>query len=143
MRIGLIDVDGHSFPNLALMKLSAHYKNRGCHVEMAYPMGEYDVVYMNKVFDDTYSKDIDWYPKADDIVRGGTGYGLDNKLSYEVEHTYPDYELYPGLTENTAFGCLFEADKDDYKLVTEADKQIAMTSCPDCRHEVIKEELNL
>lgn len=40
-------------------------------------------------------------------------------------------------------GCLFEADKDDYKLVTEADKQIAMTSCPDCRHEVIKEELNL
>lgn len=38
-------------------------------------------------------------------------------------------------------GCLFEADKDDYKLVTEADKQIAMTSCPDCGHEVYKEVL--
>lgn len=36
-------------------------------------------------------------------------------------------------------GCLFEADKDDYKLVPEADKQIAMTSCPDCGHEVYKE----
>lgn len=36
-------------------------------------------------------------------------------------------------------GCLFEADRDDYKLVTEADKQIAMTSCPDCGREVAKE----
>ena len=38
-------------------------------------------------------------------------------------------------------GCLFEADKDDYELVTEADKQIAMTSCPDCGQEVAKEVL--
>ena len=26
MKIGLIDVDGHNFPNLALMKLSACHK---------------------------------------------------------------------------------------------------------------------
>lgn len=26
MRIGLIDVDGHNFPNIPLMKLSAWYK---------------------------------------------------------------------------------------------------------------------
>lgn len=106
LKIGLIDVDGHNFPNLAQMKLSAYYKARGCLVEVASPRGEYDVVYMSKVFDSTYSPDLAWEPHADDIVRGGTGYGLDNKLSYEVEHTYPDYELYPGLTENTAFGFL-------------------------------------
>ena len=29
MRIGLIDVDGHRFPNLCLMKLSAYHKARG------------------------------------------------------------------------------------------------------------------
>ena len=29
MNIGLIDVDGHNFPNLALMRLSAHHKVRG------------------------------------------------------------------------------------------------------------------
>lgn len=33
MTIGLIDVDGHNFPNLALMKLSAWHKARGDTVE--------------------------------------------------------------------------------------------------------------
>lgn len=27
MKIGLVDVDGHNFPNLALMKISAWHKN--------------------------------------------------------------------------------------------------------------------
>lgn len=29
MTIGLIDVDGHNFPNLALMKLSGYHKRLG------------------------------------------------------------------------------------------------------------------
>ena len=29
MRVGLIDVDSHNFPNLVLMKLSAYHKSRG------------------------------------------------------------------------------------------------------------------
>jgi hypothetical protein len=29
MKIGIIDVDGHHFPNLALMKLSAYHKSQG------------------------------------------------------------------------------------------------------------------
>ena len=29
MKIGLIDVDGHNFPNLALMKISAYHKAKG------------------------------------------------------------------------------------------------------------------
>ena len=32
--IGLIDVDSHNFPNLALMKLSAFHKSKGDQVEM-------------------------------------------------------------------------------------------------------------
>lgn len=106
MKIGLIDVDGHGFPNLALMKISAWHKAQGDTVEWCFPFDHYDVVYQSKVFDNTYSPDIDWIPWADKIVFGGTGYGLDNHLPYEVEHMYPDYTLYPDLTKDTAYGFL-------------------------------------
>ena len=33
MKIGLIDVDSHNWPNLCLMKLSAYHKARGDLVE--------------------------------------------------------------------------------------------------------------
>lgn len=106
MRIGLIDVDSHGFPNLALMKISAWHKAQGDTVEWCLPIMPYDIVYQSKVFDETYSKDIDWAPIADTIIKGGTGYGLDNNLPYEIEHMYPDYSLYPELTKNMAYGFL-------------------------------------
>ena len=106
MNIGLIDVDGHKFPNLALMKISAYHKAKGDNVEWCIPMLQYDIVYQSKVFDDTYSKDITFTPLADKIIKGGTGYGLDNTLPYEIEHMYPDYSLYPELTKDTAYGFL-------------------------------------
>ena len=34
MRIGLIDVDGHNYPNLPLMKLSAWHKAQGDTLEV-------------------------------------------------------------------------------------------------------------
>ena len=106
MKIGLIDVDGHGFPNLALMKISAWHKAQGDTVEWCFPFYQYDIVYQSKVFDDTYSPDIDWVPYADKVVKGGTGYGLDNHLPDEVEHMYPDYTLYRDLTKDTAYGFL-------------------------------------
>lgn len=106
MKVGLIDVDGHNFPNLALMKLSAWHKKQGDTVEWCFPLAHYDLVYQAKVFDDTYSLDIDWIPNADRIIKGGTGYGLDNTLPSEIEHIYPDYSLYPSLTKDTAYGFL-------------------------------------
>ena len=104
MKVGLIDVDGHNFPNLALMKLSAWHKAQGDEVEMCFPLKRYDRVYASKVFDDTYSPDINWNPLTDDIRKGGTGYGLDKKLPDEIEHIMPDYSLY-GITD-TAYGFL-------------------------------------
>lgn len=106
MKIGLIDVDGHKFPNLSLMKLSAWHKAQGDDVEWWWGFDIYDRVYMARVFDDTYSKDIPEPVNAHEIVKGGTGYGLDNKLPDEVEHMYPDYSLYPKLTKDTAYGFL-------------------------------------
>lgn len=106
MKIGLIDVDGHNFPNLALMKISAYHKAKGDDVEWCVPIFNYDIVYQSKVFDETYSKDITFTPLAEKIIKGGTGYGLENKLPYEIEHMYPDYSLYPEITKDTAYGFL-------------------------------------
>ena len=106
MTIGLIDVDGHNFPNLALMKLSAWHKAQGDTVEWWWGFGEYDRVYMSKVFDATYSADQPEPLNTREVIRGGTGYGLDNRLPDEVEHIYPDYSIYPELTKETAYGFL-------------------------------------
>lgn len=106
MNIGLIDVDGHNFPNLALMKLSAWHKARGDSVEWWWGFGQYDLVYMSKVFDEAYSPDIPEPLNAREIIKGGTGYGLENKLPDHVEHIYPDYSIYPQLTKDTAYGFL-------------------------------------
>lgn len=106
MKIGLIDVNGHHYPNLALMKLSAWHKAQGDTVEWWWGWGKYDRVYMSKVFDETYAPDIPEPVNAAEIIKGGTGYGLDNLLPDEIEHIYPDYSLYPELTKNTAYGFL-------------------------------------
>ena len=106
MKVGLIDVDGHHYPNLALMKLSAWHKSQGDAVEWWWGWGQYDRVYMSKVFDETYTPDIPEPVNAAEIIKGGTGYGMDNKLPDEIEHIYPDYSLYPELTKDTAYGFL-------------------------------------
>lgn len=104
MDVGLIDVDSHNFPNLALMKLSAWHKSQGDSVEWWSGFSHYDRIYMSRVFDSTYTPDPLEPTNGDEIVRGGTGYGLDNKLPDAVEHIYPDYGLY-GITD-TAYGFL-------------------------------------
>lgn len=106
MNIGLIDVDGHNFPNLALMKISAWHKAQGDTVEWWWGFGDYDIVYKSKVFTDEYSPDESDPFNARKIIKGGTGYGLDNVLPPEIEHIYPDYSLYPQYTKNTAYGFL-------------------------------------
>lgn len=102
MKIGLIDVDGHNFPNLALMKISAYYKAKGDTTERFFPMSHYDKVYMSKVFD--FTPDFETCINADEVVGGGTGYDLDNKLLAEIEHVCPDYSLYN--IKNIAYGFL-------------------------------------
>lgn len=52
--VGLIDVDGRHYPNLALMKISAWHKSQGDDVEWCLPIKHYDIVYQSKVFDETY-----------------------------------------------------------------------------------------
>ena len=119
IKIGLIDVDGHNFPNLPLMKLSAWHKRQGDEVEWYNQMfsGHMDRVYMSKVF--SFTQDYEGCINAEEIIKGGSGYCIDlvdgkevyrtdcdTSLQKETEHIYPDYSLYPELARNTAHGFL-------------------------------------
>ena len=105
MRVGLIDVDSHNFPNLCLMKLSEYHTRRGDRVEWWDPAKQYDLVYKSRVFTDTYSKDTIQVNNADKVIQGGTGYGPGENLPHEIEHIRPDYFLYPRFL-GTAYGFL-------------------------------------
>lgn len=117
MKIGLIDVDGHNYPNIPLMKISAWHKAQGDSVEWYDPMfsGQLDKVYMSKVF--SFTPDYIYPITADEIIKGGSGYCIslvdgkevfdkskDIALPYEIEHIYPDYSIY-GITD-IAYGFL-------------------------------------
>ena len=117
MKIGLIDVDGHNFPNIPLMKISAYHKAKGDHVEWYDPMfsPHMDKVYVSKVF--SFSPDFEYIIDADEVSYGGSGYCIslingkevfdkskDLDLPPEIEHICPDYSLY-GITD-TAYGFL-------------------------------------
>ena len=79
MRIGLIDVDSHRFPNIPLMKLSAWHKQHGDSVEWYNPLfhsiGEpFDIVYMSKVF--SFTPDFPYGINAKEVRKGGSGYAI-------------------------------------------------------------------
>lgn len=111
MRIGLIDVDGHNFPNIPLMKLSAYHKNNGDCVEWYNPLIAWyekpDLVYMSKVF--SFTSDYMHPVSGEKIVKGGTGYDYPkggDPLPEEIEHIYPDYSIYHEYCKDTAYGFL-------------------------------------
>lgn len=125
MRIALIDVDGHNFPNLPLMKLSAYHKRIGDTVEWYEPLFHstgkpFDKVYMSKIF--SFTHDYQYYINAKEVYKGGSGYCIrieDGKEIYntkkdvvlppEIETIYPDYEIYYDKipeVKNTAYGFL-------------------------------------
>lgn len=104
-RIGLIDVDGHNYPNLALMKIARFHTQRGDHVEWYNHIdSRYDKVYMSKVF--THTPDYTYYINADEVEKGGTGYSLTKELPPEIDNLQPLYTLYPNIDTHTAYGFL-------------------------------------
>ena len=139
MRIGLIDVDGHNFPNLPLMKLSAWHKQQGDTVEWYEPLfsGHMDKVYMSKVF--SFTPDYPYYINSDEVVKGGSGYCIslvDGKeefdksrhfdLPKEIEHIYPDYSIYYDKipeVRDTAYGFLTRGCQCDCDFCHVAQKE--------------------
>ena len=122
MKIGLIDVDGHNFPNLALMRISAYHKSIGDDVEWWLTDFEYyDKVYMSKIFSDIYSPDVQEPINCGEVIKGGTGYNISlengkevfntdshKNLPVEIERMFPDYSIYPQFdfaVSMTSRGC--------------------------------------
>jgi len=99
--------------NLAAMKISAWHKLKGDSVERLIPIKHYDRIYACKIFGDEYTQLPENPFNADEIIYGGTGFDISvvnerekwkkgDELPYEVEHSYPDYDLF-GI-ENKAIG---------------------------------------
>ena len=108
MRIGLVDVDGHNFPNFALMKISSYHKSLGDEVEWAMPLkNNYDIVYKSKIFTFTNDDMTPWNVK---VIKGGTGYDIESKLPKEIEDVEDlDYSIYPQYNFSIQFfsrGCI-------------------------------------
>ena len=105
MKIGLLDIDSHNFPNLALMKLSTYHRQQGDTVEWLNHFNRYDRVYKSKVF--TFTPDDNHVIQADEVIKGGTGYKLYSDLF--CDDTEPDYTLYQNVKHAYGFltrGCI-------------------------------------
>ena len=106
MRIAIHDAErdhmkNKSFPNFALMKISAYHKAQGDTVEWwsALYNNQYSAVYSSKVFD--FTPENPYLPP--DTIKGGTGYSVKSdpgrnifaELPPEIDRQYPDYSIYP------------------------------------------------
>lgn len=100
--IGLLDADSHNFPNLALMKISAFYKKHNEKVVWYNIFDKFDKVFVSKVF--SFSDFKHKLLNAGEIIKGGTGFDLENKLPENIEKTFPDYSIYN--IYDTAYGFL-------------------------------------
>ena len=136
-------MDGHNFPNLPLMKLSAWHKQQGDTVEWyeplihGFPNPPFDKVYMSKVF--SFTPEYPYYINADEVVKGGSGYCInlvDGKeefdksrhfdLPKEIEHIYPDYSIYYDKipeVRDTAYGFLTRGCQCDCDFCHVAQKE--------------------
>lgn len=115
--IGIIDADligrkNHRFPNLACMKISSYYKEKGYDVTLLNSYLDimwFDEVFISKVFTDTpvpdwielnaHLLDFDYFSTK--VHVGGTGFFFDKApaLPPEIEHHMPDYHLYDKFVE--------------------------------------------
>lgn len=116
----LIDVDGR-LPNLALMKLSAHYRSKGhkvwlgkrdCFMEGPCRVYASTLLYCPQSERRNYRLRLHYGEK---LTLGGTGEDIASRLPDAVEALRPDYTLYPELgdqaigfiTRGCPFSCPF------------------------------------
>ena len=111
MHIGLHDAEfdhlkGKTFPNLALMKISAFHKAQGHTVSWWTPVesNNFDAIYSSKVFD--FTPEHPYLPP--NTIKGGTGYSVKSSLHPAIDAMPPDYSIYPDCDYAVGFltrGC--------------------------------------
>ena len=112
MLIGIHDAEKEhfkckTFPNLALMKISAYHKKQDDTVEWWDPSrnNEYDMVYSSKIFD--FTQENSQLPP--NTIKGGTGYDTKSVLPSYIDDQCPDYSIYPECDYAIGFltrGCI-------------------------------------
>ncbi|MCK5012207.1 MAG: hypothetical protein KAS66_00145 [Candidatus Omnitrophica bacterium] len=118
----LIDADS-KIPNLALMKISTYYRDRGHNITLwrfgfsGYNRGrkgrktitaaKYDKVFVSVIF--RCNRDIIKVVSCDHVDIGGSGYDIKKKLPPEIDCCPPDYSIYPENRTSYGFitrGCI-------------------------------------
>lgn len=100
-KIALIDnemftMKNKMFPNLALMKISTFYKEKGYEVEW-FDLAEqhnYESIFLSKIFTYTEVAPIVKHIDKNKLISGGTGIDESTKLLYEIEQCKADYSIY-------------------------------------------------
>lgn len=101
-KILLVDIDS-TIPNLALMKLSAFYKQSGDKVSLLkHPCKSgqerinhrFDKVFISSLYEENKGKTLEFAKQFHDVEIGGFFIDPLKVLPYEVEHIMPDYALY-------------------------------------------------
>jgi hypothetical protein len=117
-RILLLQLDG-KVPNIALMRLSAHHKERGADVELrragnmqAVETGlfdRFDRVYASLIFERTRPVAERLLAVRPDAIIGGTGWDVSSSLeAFGVTTKQQDYSIYPQWSQSIGFtqrGC--------------------------------------
>lgn len=111
MKVGLIQVDG-DLPNLALMRISRYYEDRGDTVEW-YKGNlfeqEYGEIYASQIF--SFSQlPAHASPLPPRAQLGGTGIDFKNRLPDYIDQLVPSYTLYPECTYHVGMsmkGCRY------------------------------------
>lgn len=112
MTVLLVDIDS-TIPNLALMKVSAYYRQGGERV--GFNVENPDKAFISCIFKKNRDKALAsasmlriQYPSID-IDIGGPGFDLSKTLPREIEKCKPDYDLYPSIDYALGFttrGCI-------------------------------------
>ena len=115
MRVLLLQLDG-KIPNIALMRISAHHRDRGDEIELRhgaqFEVGlwdRFDRVYASAIFTKTRplcERLLRVYP---DAILGGTGWSVQSSLeSVGITTLEQDYSIYPRFEQSIGFtqrGC--------------------------------------
>jgi hypothetical protein len=150
MKILLIDADS-TIPNLALMKLSTYYKEKGNTIILRqlnipyYPNRKKKIHIINtnkfdKIFCSIIFPGNNKYIKGNNIIFGGTGTDLSIKLPEEIENKKPDYSIYPKNNISYGFisrGCI---RKCSFCFVPEKEGYIRQVNIIEniVRHKIVK-----
>lgn len=95
MKVSLIDIDSR-IPNIALMKLSTHHKQRGDEIIFNFPLAipTSDKTYISVIFEKNREQ-AESLRLNNTVVIGGSGSGdYSVTLPDEIENLIPDYDLY-------------------------------------------------